>query len=213
MALPLVVPPVTRSDEVHVTQIRVAIVTTYPAVRAGLEALLVSAGHEVVEHVSGDRDDLGQPDVIVADTTDLTEVEEDVPLVLFLEPGARVPEHAGALALLPRDASAAQIDLAVRATSVGLLVTDPAVASFATSFAATEDVTNDTNERGTPLTAREVEVLRLLASGMTNRGTALALGISEHTVKFHVSSVLARLGARSRTEAVSIAARMGLLPL
>lgn len=56
-------------------------------------------------------------------------------------------------------------------------------------------------------------MLQLLASGMTNRGAALALGISEHTVKFHVGSVLAKLGTRSRTEAVSVAARLGLLPL
>ena len=197
----------------HVTQIRVAIVTAYPAVRAGLEALLVAAGHEVVEHVAGERDDLGQPDVIVADTTDVAEIDDDVPLVLFIESGAPPPEHTSTLALLPRDASATQIDLAVRATAVGLLVADPAVASFATSSGVPEDMRNDATERGTPLTAREIEVLRLLASGMTNRGTALALGISEHTVKFHVGSVLARLGARSRTEAVSIAARMGLLPL
>ena len=49
--------------------------------------------------------------------------------------------------------------------------------------------------------------------GVENRGAALALGISEHTVKFHVGSALGKLGARSRTEAVSIAARMGLLPM
>jgi DNA-binding NarL/FixJ family response regulator len=65
----------------------------------------------------------------------------------------------------------------------------------------------------TQLTERELDVLRLLALGLPNKGIALELGISEHTVKFHVGSILSRLNAASRTEAVMLAARRGLLPL
>jgi len=61
------------------------------------------------------------------------------------------------------------------------------------------------------LTAREMEVLRLLGEGYANREMAERLGISEHTVKFHISSILGKLGAESRTEAVSLGIRMGMI--
>lgn len=66
---------------------------------------------------------------------------------------------------------------------------------------------------GAPLTAREQEVLRLVAEGLGNKEIAARLDISAHTVKFHVASVLAKLGAQSRTEAVSLGLRKGLLSL
>jgi DNA-binding CsgD family transcriptional regulator len=83
----------------------------------------------------------------------------------------------------------------------GRVIGEPAVVGAAQ--AATED----------PLTAREHEVLGLLAEGLPNKQIARQLGISEHTVKFHVSSVFAKLGAQSRAEAVSIGARNGLISL
>ena len=64
-----------------------------------------------------------------------------------------------------------------------------------------------------PLTPREAEVLQLLAEGLTNRRIAERLGISEHTAKFHVNAILGKLGARSRSEAIAQAARLGLLLL
>ncbi|NTU85926.1 MAG: response regulator transcription factor, partial [Chloroflexales bacterium] len=64
-----------------------------------------------------------------------------------------------------------------------------------------------------PLTAREGEVLALLSQGLPNKQIALRLQISEHTVKFHIASIFAKLGAASRTEAVSIGARQGLITL
>jgi DNA-binding NarL/FixJ family response regulator len=66
---------------------------------------------------------------------------------------------------------------------------------------------------GDALTAREREVLRLVADGLPNKGIAPELGISEHTAKFHVGSLLAKLGAGSRTEAVTIATRRGVLSI
>ena len=62
-------------------------------------------------------------------------------------------------------------------------------------------------------TPRELEVLRLLAEGLPNKTIASRLGISEHTVKFHINSIMGKLGAQSRTEAVTRAARLGLVPL
>jgi DNA-binding NarL/FixJ family response regulator len=63
------------------------------------------------------------------------------------------------------------------------------------------------------LTPRELEVLGLLAEGLPNKAIGLRLGISEHTVKFHVNAVLGKLGAQSRTEAVVRATRLGLILL
>lgn len=70
-----------------------------------------------------------------------------------------------------------------------------------------------TAEAGTALTPREQEVLRLMAVGLGNKGIGAALGISAHTAKYHVASVLAKLDAHSRTEAVTKGLREGLLPL
>jgi DNA-binding NarL/FixJ family response regulator len=64
-----------------------------------------------------------------------------------------------------------------------------------------------------PLTAREREVLQLMAQGMANKSIARELAISEHTVKFHVNAILSKFGAQSRTEAVVIASRAGLVLL
>ena len=66
---------------------------------------------------------------------------------------------------------------------------------------------------GADLTQRETEVLRLMAQGLGNKGIAAALGISAHTAKYHVASVLAKLDAHTRTEAVTRGLREGLLPL
>ena len=66
---------------------------------------------------------------------------------------------------------------------------------------------------GAALTVREGEVLRLMAQGLGNKGIAAALGISAHTAKYHVASVLAKLDAHTRTEAVTRGLREGLLPL
>jgi DNA-binding CsgD family transcriptional regulator len=64
-----------------------------------------------------------------------------------------------------------------------------------------------------PLTEREAEVLQLLAQGLANKQIAITLGISEHTVKFHVSGIYAKLGATNRTEAVRLGVRQGLIVL
>ena len=67
--------------------------------------------------------------------------------------------------------------------------------------------------QGGALTARELEVLRLVARGLSNKEIAADLGITTHTVKYHLATVLEKLGVRSRTEAVSLGVRKGLVPL
>ncbi|MBW3634805.1 MAG: response regulator transcription factor, partial [Chloroflexi bacterium] len=70
-----------------------------------------------------------------------------------------------------------------------------------------------TSEGGETLTTREREVLQLVAEGLPNKAIARELSISEHTAKFHVGSLLGKLGAASRTEAVTLATRRGILPV
>ena len=99
--------------------------------------------------------------------------------------------------------------------SITNVTVDPAIAVrlFSAEAARPPAALLDTAEGGEELTPREVEVLSLLSEGIPNKTIARRLGISEHTVKFHVGSVLSKLGASSRTEAVTIAARRGLILL
>jgi DNA-binding NarL/FixJ family response regulator len=100
-------------------------------------------------------------------------------------------------------ATTQQVVAAISATVAGFAVTIPRAAVGPTErMRIAED-----------LTAREVEVLRLMARGYRNKQLAALLNISEHTAKFHVSSVLAKLGARTRTEAVTIGMTRGLVAI
>jgi DNA-binding NarL/FixJ family response regulator len=116
-----------------------------------------------------------------------------------------------AWAALPRDAEPAQIVAAVRAVAAGLVALDPELLATTLAGQPTGPLPGapDLDE----LTAREREVLTLVAIGLTNKAIAQRLSISDHTVKFHVAAILAKLDAESRTEAVHVAARRGLLTL
>jgi len=92
------------------------------------------------------------------------------------------------------------------ALSHGLQATNP-------SLARVHDESVSENETPTPLTPRKNDALRLLAEGLPNKGVASRLEVSEYTVKFHVNSIMGKLKAQSRTEAVALATRFGLLPL
>jgi DNA-binding CsgD family transcriptional regulator len=128
---------------------------------------------------------------------------------------ARVVEANGqALGALLRDADADEIVTAVNAVAGGLITLDRRLgrAFFQPErIGAPTTATLGTDEE--TLTAREREVLQLLAQGFPNKIIALRLHISEHTAKFHVSAIMTKLGAASRTEAVTNAARRGLLIL
>jgi len=110
----------------------------------------------------------------------------------------------GLRAALPLRATAEELAGAVRAVHAGLFVLHPE--ALVPALAGDTAVAS-----GTPLTSREREILELMADGANNRMIASRLAISRHTVKFHVASILAKLGAASRTEAVALALRSGLL--
>jgi DNA-binding NarL/FixJ family response regulator len=119
----------------------------------------------------------------------------------------------GVRGILPREAESAEIVAAVLAVAQGLLVLPaPMARSLLPLEAAPTTIVQSTVPAET-LTARELEVLRLISEGLGNKGIAQRLHISEHTVKFHVGAIMAKLGAASRTEAVTIAARHGLIML
>ena len=205
------------------TQLRVLVVSLDRLSRAGLAAVLdQQPGLTVVGQVSGDENallpvEVYGPDVIVWDVSwetasamdNLRLLPENTPPLLALaatENQAAQARTAGAQALLSRDASPQALAAAIMALSHGLRVTDPALAV---------DSAPASPGSGPPslLTPREHDVLRLLAEGLPNKGVASRLGVSEHTVKFHVNSIMGKLNAQSRTEAVTLATRLGLLPL
>lgn len=86
-------------------------------------------------------------------------------------------------------------------------------AAAADAFLLAVDSGQDAHHLVEPLTPRETEVLQLLAEGLSNKGIAVRLGISDQTVKFHVAAVSGKLGAANRTEAVRLAIRLGLVAL
>ena len=116
--------------------------------------------------------------------------------------------HSGISAILSREATREELVLAVQAVEAGLILLHP-------SSARTLPIQNfpiDHDSRlPEPLTPREREVLRLASDGLGNKEIAARLNISEHTVKFHVSSILGKLGAATRAEAVSQGIRKGML--
>jgi DNA-binding NarL/FixJ family response regulator len=127
-----------------------------------------------------------------------------------------IPLGGNVYAWLPMNASAAEISAAIVAASHDLVVLTQ---SQARRFAVHEHSAHP--DAGHPyedfpaesLTARELQVLRMLSDGLGNKVIAAQLGISGHTAKFHVAQILAKLGARSRAEAVSIGIRRGLVPV
>lgn len=190
--------------------LKVAVQAAYPSVRAGLRAMLAAAAG--LELTFG----LDEPaDVTVADLEEGATEEEwpAGPAVLLVASPVEFAQMRitgdTPRAYLLKEATADELAAAVTAVARGLVVFDPALATL---------IANPRHEQpllleGTKLSDREVEVLGLVASGLPNKGIARELGISEHTVKFHVGTILGKLGAASRTEAVTLAVRSGVLPL
>ncbi len=206
--------------------VRVLVVSPYPTVRAGLRALLLVSGEvDVVGEAEGAHE-LGdpwpvRPDVVLVDDAGgpavLETLEARAPelgiVLLSDEPTLdRDGRRSAPRGYLTHDASAEELVSAVQAVAQGLTVVDPALVPGLLGAGSSARAGSNTRVEEA-LTPRELEVLQLLAAGLPNKTIALRLGISEHTAKFHVSSVLAKLGAASRTEAVTTAARQGLLLL
>jgi len=185
---------------------RVLLVSSDPLVRAGLAGLLAGSGVGVTVEA-------GTPvDAVLWDTASAPAPASGPggPPVLALvqaEQDARTALSGGAAGAVLRTADAATLRAALLAVAHGLVVLEH---GFASLRPAPEPRPAATAEAFTP---REREVLALLARGLSNRDIAQALGISAHTAKFHVNSILQKLGVERRTEAVVRAARMGLVTL
>jgi two-component system nitrate/nitrite response regulator NarL len=215
-----------------VNGLRVLIVADDPLARAGLAAMLADQpGCIVVGHVAESAELLGsldvyRPDVVLWDLgwdaasaspsleetlEHLSELGDAGASVVALIPDdayAIEAQTAGARGLLLRDSGAESLVAALTAAAQGLVVLDP---SLANSAQGSRDPSSPSLVE--ELTPRELEVLELLAEGLPNKVIARRLGISDHTVKFHVNAVLGKLGAQSRTEAVVRATRLGLILL
>ena len=213
--------------------IRILVADDHPVVRDGLVAMLdTQPDFQVVAQASTGVEAVQKavelkPDILLLDLEmpDMDGVEALKQLRLLL-PEIRTlvftafktdelilgAIRAGAKGYLLKGAPRDQLFFAIRVISQGGSLLEPVVASKLIE------------QMGRPaeglsalswpaLTSREMEVLRLLAQGKANREIAGELVISERTVKFHVSSILSKLGAGNRTEAVSMAAQRGLIEL
>jgi DNA-binding NarL/FixJ family response regulator len=118
--------------------------------------------------------------------------------------------RAGVTAVLPSGVEGPQLVAAIEAAAAGLVVLDAAVVETLL-HAPSSAPSRASDTLAEALTPRELEVLRLVAAGLGNKEVASRLEISEHTVKFHVASIMGKLGASSRTEAVSLGIRHGLI--
>jgi DNA-binding NarL/FixJ family response regulator len=201
--------------------LRVVIVADDPLASAGLAAMLAEIPDcRVVGQAAPDAE-LARtlrrldPDVVVWDAghapawPELADLGEGAPPVLMLSPDGPQAHHGAARVrgVLPRDVDALVLMAALRAIASGLLVADPA---FAKGLLPSSDPAAISPEALTP---REAEVLQLLAAGLPNKSIAERLGISEHTVRFHLNAIFGKLDAHSRTEAVTRAVRLGLVIL
>lgn len=190
--------------------IRVQLDVSSPALRAGLRALLSS--DKAIRVVNDSLDEESDADVIVTSASHVSFADNDLDSVssaaiLFLNSDPlmvrEMRRSARAWGILPADASADELCAAVHALSQGLIV------GTAELLFETE---SEPLSRG-PLSERESEVLNLLSKGLANKQIAVALGISEHTVKFHVSSIYQKLHVTNRTEAVREGLRGGWITL
>jgi NarL family two-component system response regulator YdfI len=206
--------------------IRIAVVATFAVRRAGLESIIRSHAEF---HLAGSFGTLAslvsfarstELDVIVIDSDSihdlLRELTSDAAIVLLTEVSdARSISRllrSGVRAILSRESDADDVLSAIYAAYDGLVLLSTATAdSLAGVFG--DQLAEVDDELSEEITSRETEVLRMLAEGLVNKDIAARLGISEHTVKFHISSILDKLGASTRTEAVTLGIRRGLIPI
>lgn len=205
---------------------RVLVIANSAIIRAGLETLIATnPALEIVGSITpvqiSRQLELLQPDVVLlvsdgADNELLVDAElSSYPIVLLLEDWQEVSIsnllRSGVLGILPLEATADEIIGAIEAAALGLTILHPDLVESLLSVLPATTRSPD-NSKGT-LTTREIEVLGMLAEGLGNKAIARRLNISEHTVKFHIGSIFSKLNASTRTEAVILGARQGLILL
>jgi NarL family two-component system response regulator LiaR len=205
--------------------IRVLIVDDHSVVREGLRMFLVrDPDLEVVGEAADGAEALEQarhlrPDVVIMDLlmpvmdgiaatrairTELPETEV-LALTSVLESASVVEAiRAGAIGYLLKDTQAAELRKAIKAAAAGQVQLSPQASAYLLSAVRTPELPE-------PLTPREMEVLRLLAQGQSNKEIARTLHLVEETVKSHVRHILAKLAVQSRTQAVLAAIRLGIV--
>ena len=188
--------------------IRVLIVAKSEAESAELAELM--AEDDRIEVVSAD------PDVVLmAGIPTALAGPFDAPTVVLTGDAPYAESYGNAVrAHLPADATASEVLAAVAAVGQGLVVLTQAQAErLLPARPPRQGLPRDLPRLVEALTPREVEVLRLMGDGLVNKEIADRLGISEHTAKFHVASILGKLQASSRTDAVAQGMRRGLIPI
>jgi DNA-binding NarL/FixJ family response regulator len=206
--------------------ITVLVVARHAAARARLEALV--AGSRAVRLIAappgmplGEQARTARPDVVLVDLdgeridTALHDLRSARAGVIVLDDNPRwvlvdEPSVRSLLrGVLPRDVGAGEILAAVQAVAAGLVALHPE----ALDTLRRRGPARATSDPAQPLTAREIEVLAMLAEGLGNKAIASRLAISSHTAKFHVAAIMGKLGAGSRTEAVALGMRRGLVAI
>jgi two-component system, NarL family, response regulator LiaR len=215
-------------------RIRIVVVDDHPVVREGLVAMLQTQpdfeivgeagsgpeGLEVIEHLS--------PDVVLLDLelpgidgvgvlSRLQERDAASRVIVFtvFDTDDRIISavEAGAAGYLLKGSPRSDLFAAIRVVHAGGSLLQPLVASTVLRHVARRDRGGSEATTTTPLTPREQSVLELLAHGKSNKEIAVALAVTERTVKFHVSAIFSKLGATNRTEAVTRAVHAGLVTL
>ena len=205
--------------------ILVMVQATNPIIRAGLESIVrASPTVEAIASTSAKPADVVLLEWSGSDAESLPEkllaFGENPPAIVVLGDSedsnwASDALQAGAAGILPRSATESEILAAIAAASAGLVVLHPDTIDSLLPLNSLNSSTTRPRPADSfpPLTPREVEVLDMLAEGLGNKAIAKRLNISDHTVKFHVSSIFTKLNASSRTEAVTLGARLGLIML
>ena len=211
--------------------IRVFLIAASPLARAALQNRLRPHGVKIVgsaahiDAVDGQLSDT-QPQALLVDASAEqletmigsladSDLAAEIPTVVLAEPGSSAVSaqalQAGIRAVLPSGLAADQLAAALQAVASGLVVLHPTEVQAAFPLAA--PASQPLAELAEPLTRREREVLQMLAGGLANKEIAARLQISDHTAKFHVAAILGKLGAATRTEAVALGIRRGLVLL
>lgn len=210
-------------------RIGILVADDHPVVRDGLVAVLsTQPDFEVVGEAGSGVDvvkmyNMLRPDIVLMDLempemdgvsalATVRESDPDARVIIFtaFDTDERILDavRAGAAGYLLKGAPRDEVFRAVRTVHAGGSLLEPIVASK-----LMQQISREQGDAAEPLTPREREVIGMLAQGLQNKEIALELSISERTVKFHVSSILAKLGAGNRTEAVALAAQKGLVDL
>jgi len=212
---------------------RVFVVAASPVVRAGLSAVVTTSSKLTVVGSASDLDAFTrefeqlQPDVVLLDVSGnfqelvwelLSSQQQQDPCAMIVLADVdsidfEAALRAGVRGILPTTSTESEIVAAVEAIALGLVVLHSDTIESLLPLKESSVRQKETANPVQALTPREIEVLDMLGSGLGNKAIAKRLNISDHTVKFHVSSIFQKLSVSKRTEAVAVAVRLGLIML